>query len=96
LARKIGALRFLLDGSFVTEKSQPGDVDAVLLLPTDFMDQVEEGFEPAVELESMLLSRHPEEIFAAEDVEDWESWIQFFSRTREADQRTKGLVEIEL
>lgn len=44
----------------------------------------------------MLLTRRPEEIFAAEDKTDWNDWIEFFSRTREADSRRKGLVEIDL
>jgi len=50
----------------------------------------------ALELETMLLTRSPEEIFAAEDRRDWEDWLEFFSRTREADERRKGLVEVEL
>jgi hypothetical protein len=49
-----------------------------------------------LELEQMLLSRHPEELFAAEDDEDWQAWVAFFSRTREADGRSKGLVEVQL
>ena len=44
----------------------------------------------------MLLTRNPEEIFAAEDVHDWDDWVEFFSRTREPDGRRKGLVEVEL
>lgn len=44
----------------------------------------------------MLLTRRPEELFAAEDDSDWHAWTEFFSRTREADRRRKGLVEIEL
>jgi hypothetical protein len=96
LARQIGAIRLLIDGSFVTAKPKPKDVDAVVLLPPDFEQQIEEGSEPALELEEMLLTRRPEEIFAAEDDEDWLEWIEFFSRTREADGRRKGLVEVAL
>jgi hypothetical protein len=44
----------------------------------------------------MLLTRSPEELFAAEDEGDWNDWVDFFSRTRETDRRRKGLVEIEL
>lgn len=50
----------------------------------------------ALELEQMLLTRSPEELFAAEDEADWNDWAEFFSRTREADNRRKGLVEIAL
>ncbi len=90
------AQRLLIDGSFVTAKSEPNDIDAVVLLAKDFQSQVERGKEPAMELAQMLLTRYPEEIFAAEDQLDWDDWVAFFGRTREADGRRKGLVEIEL
>lgn len=96
LARQIGAKKLLIDGSFVTKKEDPNDIDAVILLPPNFEQQVEMGSEPALELEGMLLTRRPEEIFAAEDAADWNDWVAFFSRTREADGRRKGLVEIQL
>ena len=38
LARAVKARRLLLDGSFVTAKDEPGDVDAVVLLPEDFRE----------------------------------------------------------
>jgi hypothetical protein len=96
LTRLVGAKRLLVDGSFVTARGEPNDVDAVVFLPADFEKQVEQGMESALELEGMLLTRRPEEIFAAEDDVDWNEWVEFFSRTREADGRRKGLVEIEL
>jgi hypothetical protein len=96
LARQVEARRLLLDGSFVTAKKNPEDVDAVLLLPSAFLQRVEQGDEAALELEDMLLTRQPEELFAAEDETDWQAWCEFFSRTREADGRRKGIVEIAL
>ena len=96
LGRQVGARRLLVDGSFVTTKDEPGDIDTVILLPEDFTQQLAREYEPAVELEEMLLTRRPEEIFAAEDDTDWEAWVDFFSRTREPDGRRKGLVEIRL
>src|SRR5437667_383728 len=36
LARSVRARRFLIDGSFITEKPEPQDIDAVVLLPADF------------------------------------------------------------
>ena len=44
----------------------------------------------------MLLTRRPEELFAAEDETDWTERVEFFGRTREADGWRKGLVEIIL
>lgn len=96
LTRLVGGRRLLVDGSFVTAKDEPNDIDAVVLLPADFERQVERSIEAALELEEMLLTRRPEEILAAEDEADWSEWVEFFSRTRESDGRRKGLVEIEL
>lgn len=96
LTRLVGGQRLLIDGSFVTAKAEPHDIDAVILLPPNFQHQVEQGNEVALELEDMVLTRRPEEIFAAEDKTDWNEWIEFFSRTREADGRRKGLVEVRL
>ena len=96
LSRIVGAKRLFIDGSFVTAKNDPNDVDAVVWLPDDFAERVSRGDLEAVELETMLLTRRPEEIFAAEDRRDWDDWLEFFSRTREADGRRKGLVEVEL
>ena len=96
LSRLIQAKRFFVDGSFVTEKNEPNDVDAVVWLPEDFAKRIFRGDIEALELETMLLTRRPEEIFAAEDRPDWDDWLEFFSRTRESDGRRKGLVEVEL
>jgi hypothetical protein len=96
LARQIQAPRLFIDGSFITAKPDPHDVDAVIFLPADFADLLAEGMESALELQEMLLTRRPEELFAAEDHLDWNDWLEFFSRTREADGRRKGLVEVAL
>lgn len=96
LARITNAHRFLLDGSFITAKQEPDDVDAVVWIANDFEEQVLNGSVAAMELETMLLTRNPEEIFAAEDIRDWDDWVEFFSRTRESDHRRKGLVEVQL
>ena len=96
LSRAVSAVRLFVDGSFVTSKPSPNDVDAVVWLPQDFTEQVSAGSASAIELETMLLTRRPEEIFAAEDLRDWEDWLEFFSRTRESDGRRKGVVEVKL
>ena len=96
LGRQIGAGRLLVDGSFVTSKANPGDIDAVLLLPKDFALQIERGLDAALDLADMFLRRQPEELFAAEDESDYKEWVGFFSQTRELDERRKGLVEIQL
>src|SRR5438552_545782 len=77
LARQVKARRLLIDGSFVTGKPEPHDIDALVLLPEDFQAQIERGIDAALELEQMLLTRRPEEIFAAEDNADWNAWVEF-------------------
>jgi hypothetical protein len=96
LAQRVAAHRLFVDGSFVTSNPEPNDVDAVVRLADDFVDRVSRGDSEAVELETMLLTRRPEEIFAAEDRRDWDAWVGFFSRTREVDGWRKGIVEVEL
>jgi hypothetical protein len=96
LARAVKAVRLLLDGSFVTGKEDPGDIDAVVLLPRDFREQLREGVAEAVRLQAMFVTREPQELFPAEDEEDWWGWYEFFSRTRSSNGRRKGLIEVTL
>ena len=49
LGRAVGALRLLVDGSFVTAKPDPDDVDAVMLVPASFPEQAQQGVEAALE-----------------------------------------------
>ena len=96
LGRHVGAKRLLIDGSYVTANEAPHDVDTVILLPQNFAQQLEQELAAALELEEMLLTRRPAELFAAEDENDWQEWVTFFAQTRETDNRCKGLVEIYL
>ena len=96
LARAVSAKRFLVDGIFVTAVPDPADVDAVVWLDDDFSTRISRGEIAAVELEMMLLTRQPEEIYGAGNQRDWDDWVQYFSQTREADGRRKGLVETKL
>ena len=95
LCRSSGALRFCLNGSFVTAKESPNDADAVVLLGSDFADRVARGNLDAIELSEILGMRPTEHLFAAEDRRDWDDWIHFFSRTSDPATR-KGLVEVVL
>lgn len=94
LARAVQVQRFLLDGSFVTTKPEPGDVDCVCWLPDDFEDQYDAGAVAAVRLYEMLVTRQPKELFGVFNRPRWEGWVAFFSQTRETDGRRKGLVEV--
>ncbi len=78
LARSVEASRLFVDGSFVTAKPEPADVDAVVWLPANFQQRVVAGELAAIEFDTMLLTRFPEEILAAEDRHDWDDWLEFF------------------
>lgn len=95
LGRAVRATRILVDGSFVTSKPEPNDIDTVMLLPANFQELVDAHDAAALELDQSFLSRRPEEIFGAENEEEWLAWCEFFGRTREPGER-KGLVEITL
>jgi len=96
LARTIKAQRFLVDGSFATIKVDPNDVDCVIWLPQDFIQQFEWGRIEAVTLFKVMESRSPKELFGAFVHNDWDEWIQFFSRVRGRETILKGMVEVQL
>jgi hypothetical protein len=96
LARAVGAHGLVIDGSFVTDKAEPNDVDAAIWLPDDFRLQAEAGKAEAVELQTMVLTLEPRELFGIHSRLRWENWLAFFSHTREFDERLKGIVEVKL
>jgi hypothetical protein len=71
-------------------------LDAVVWLPSTFEQQLQSGSETAIELDELLTTRRAGDLFAAEDQVDWDQWLEFFTRTREADGRRKGILEILL
>jgi len=96
LGRKVGVKRFLVDGSFVTAKSDPQDVDCVCWLPKDFEQQYEWGKYEAFRLREDIYRGEPKEIYPVFDDHQWNDWVAFFGRTREVDGRRKGLIEVLL
>ena len=94
LARAAGATRLLVDGSFLTSKPEPKDVDAAILLTKDHDARAAAGDAAASELTRIIRTRRPEELFAAYDEVDWDIWVDFFARTRERDDRRKGIVVV--
>ena len=95
-ARATESLRFFVDGSFVTQKPTPGDVDAVVWLPPNFEIQIDAKSPEAIALAEMIETRQPEELFAASNTLEWQDWVEFFSQTRESDGRRKGIMEVQL
>ncbi len=87
-AKKAGVRRLLVNGSFVTGKLAPNDVDVVILPGPDYPRQSQE-------LESNELVWPFLQIIVAADDIDFESWaIKQFSTDRR--KRAKGVVEVTL
>lgn len=85
LAWRAGVQRIIVNGSFVTDKLEPNDVDCVLLIGPEFpRDAVAEG---------ELLSGLP---FVNMELVDSDAFLQFTERTFATDRNLvpKGMVEV--
>lgn len=96
MAKSIQARRFVLDGSFVTEKDSPNDVDAIMLLPADFQQRISRSDPVAWEIEHCVRYKSPPELFVTYSEDRWSSLVEFFCRQRGVDSRPKGLIEVVL
>jgi len=95
LAKHCGALRMFVNGSFVTAKPEPGDVDVVIWLGNKFLELLLEKDTKALLLQQMLLKRQPEEAFGVSDQEGWDVWFEFFSVFKQDPKQRKGLIEVQ-
>lgn len=97
--RRTGLVRALVvDGSFVTSKEAPEDVDLILVLAAGHDWEAELGPDAY-----RLLSRRQNrrrfgfDVLVAEDGSvAYEEYVQFFSRVRDDATLRKGMVRIEL
>jgi hypothetical protein len=87
LAQRAGVQRIVINGSFVTDKLEPNDVDCVLLIG--------EGFPRDAAAEAELLAGLP---FINLELVDAEGFQQFTERTFATDRNLipKGMVEVIL
>jgi hypothetical protein len=85
LARRAGVQRIVVNGSFVTDKLEPNDVDCVLLIGP--------GFSADPQAEAELLAGLP---FISLELVDLEAFRQFTERTFATDRNLvpKGMVEV--
>jgi len=96
LSRGINARRLLVDGSFVTAKQTPRDVDAVVWLGDDYASQLTQGNLAAYDLMKIVLSRKPPDIHAVDSRMHWDDWVDFFSSLPDHSGKRKGIVEVIL
>lgn len=88
----------LLDGSYVTAKQSPNDIDLVAVLRSghDFERDLSMS-EYALISRSMLRRRFGFDVIVAErDSSLYQTYVEFFSRVREAPDRRKGLLRLSL
>ena len=91
LVRSVGAKKMILDGSFVTVKENPADIDLILVLPESFDTTSSEA---RILLDSRV--QYNIHLFPVRegDHEFVQHWIEFFGHDRDAVPR--GLVEVFL
>ncbi len=98
-AKTLGRVRFLLlDGSFVTAKLDPNDIDFVVVVKSDY-DFLTDPSPDAYNLLSKIRVRRRfgfDIILAREDTEDVSDAADFFRQIRGQPQRRKGILRIRL
>jgi hypothetical protein len=87
LARRVGVHRLVVNGSFVTDKWEPNDVDCVLLIGPDYPRDAAAHAELEVGLPFLNLELVRQEAFQ-EFTED------FFASDRQ--RNAKGMIEVML
>ena len=87
-------LRILVDGSFVTAKKEPRDVDLVFRVDEGFSRRLARRERDARWIAERSKDRHPRmlDLFLAVDEEEWESWVRLFGQ--DIWFGTKGVVEV--
>ena len=85
-----------VDGSFVTAKAQPGDIDLVLVLRSDF----DPAFTPSPHEESVLSHRWVarkfefDSFWAVEGTPLFDKQIAFFQKVKHHADLTKGILKV--
>ena len=92
--RRVGIKRILINGSFVTAKKEPRDVDVVLLLTSEFGDRLMASDEDATWLHERMEEKKPKplDVHIAMDEEEWKGWIRMFEL--DVWSGRKGLIEV--
>jgi hypothetical protein len=98
------AAAVVIDGSYVTAKEQPGDIDLLVALRPDFdLSQELRPFEYNIRSKRMIKQLYKFDVFVEVDGSDgYLGWVAFLSRVRKDDpdqhtsRLTKGLLRIAL
>ena len=104
-ARKSGvATAVVIDGSYVTAKEVPGDIDLLLVLKQDFdFNEELRPMEYNIQSKRMVRRLYGFDVFTAKDAsESYQQWVDFFLdvKLHDPDQYTsqprKGILRITL
>jgi len=95
LAHHCGALKMLINGSFITAVDEPGDVDVVIRLDQYHEDMLAQGDLKAMELEIVFETRQPKDAFPAYYEDRWGEWVAFFTNVKGSTTLHKGVLEIK-
>lgn len=86
----------VVDGSFVTDKAEPNDIDLVLVLPNhhDFSADVR-PFEYNVLSRRMVRRRFAFDVLVArEHSAEFDEYVEFFQQVRGEPNRRKGILKV--
>ncbi|MDA1190176.1 MAG: hypothetical protein O3A46_00670 [Candidatus Poribacteria bacterium] len=89
----------IVDGSFVTVKQEPEDIDLILVTTRAAPDsELLRPFEYNVVSRRMVRRRHPRlDVFVSvADSQRYHDWVETFSQVKDRPDRTKGMVRILL
>lgn len=88
---KTNIKQFILDGSFVTAKENPGDIDCIIVVKNGFRftPNVDKNISLSKKIFNIDLILHEEK-----NVYQLQWWIDYFSKVKEL--KPKGLVEVIL
>lgn len=88
----------IVDGSFVTAKDEPSDIDLVLVLRPDHDDRAElRPFEYNAVVKHVVRRRFRFDVFSArEGTDEYEKSLNFFQRVRDRSDLRKGVLKVIL
>jgi len=93
-ARSCGIARFLLDGSFVTDKTEPADYDCIIVVPSTFDE--DDIYADLLSSPREMKKSYSADAYVVNESDgkllDW--WIDFFGTDRSG--YSKGIVEVAL
>lgn len=92
------AIALIIDGSFVTDKPEPGDIDLVIVLPADYNFALElPPFRYNAISQRRMRQRYRFDVFfVRQGSVEYHEKLNFFQGIREAEAKRKGILRLKL